>query len=161
MIDSARILAFCKTKDEANIFQEHIEQLLQSLFSNTPFEEMVNEVLSHEKKEKLLAFLKEQHVDTANAQQIQACLQEIKKTISESSIVTLTLAFAPKQQVVETISTWFTVYTKKFVLLDILVDTNLIGGTIISYNGTYKDYSLKNIFEEKYKQGEIQFEEHL
>ena|SRR5258708_6915759 len=155
MISPADISILCKTKPESFTLQMQLDDVLGALFSDVSFEKILSEQLSFEKKESLLFLLQKNTIDTKNLSQVQMALQDIKKILAELPVITLTLAFAPKQAVIETISTWFIVHTKKFVLLDIVVDTTLIGGAIISYKGIYKDYSMKHILEEKYQQGDI------
>lgn len=155
MINSAQILTLVRTKDEANEFQKQLDNLLNVLFSDAPFETILREYISYEKQEKLLTILSNEHVNTQQPNAIQNCLQEIKKNIAQLPVLTLTIAFSPKQQLLEMLATWFLVHTKKPVLLDIVVNKNLIGGAIIEYKGIFKDYSLKKILQDKYQKGDL------
>lgn len=155
MINSAQILTLVRTKDEANEFQKQLDNLLNVLFSDAPFETILREYIPYEKQEKLLTILSNEHVNTKQPNTIQNCLQEIKKNIAQLPVLTLTIAFSPKQQLLEMLATWFLVHTKKPVLLDIVVNKNLIGGAIIEYKGIFKDYSLKKILQDKYQKGDL------
>ncbi|HSW88847.1 MAG TPA: F0F1 ATP synthase subunit delta [Candidatus Saccharimonadales bacterium] len=155
MITPADILLLVRTKDEANEFQKQLDNLLNVLFTEVPFETLLREHISYEKQEKLLTLFSKERIDTKQLPAVQTCLQEIKKIIAQIPLLTLAIAFAPKQNLLEIIATWFLVNTKKPVLLDIVVNKNLIGGAVIEYKGLFKDYSLKRILEEKYQQGDL------
>jgi F0F1-type ATP synthase delta subunit len=154
MIQPADCIEILKTKDEAQQCKTELNNLIEGLFSNKSFAELVSEYVSYQKKDLLFALLEKYHIDTKNLSQTQAFLQELQSAIDALPVATLTLAFSPKQGLITTLSGWFAVHAKKIVLLDIMVNKRLLGGVIISYNGIYKDYSLKRSFEEKYKNNE-------
>lgn len=151
MINTADITHIVQTKDEAIQLQIEIANLIEALFSNKPFEELVDEQIQYGKKEKLTSLLWKYNIDIKNILQTQHFLQEVKDIIATLPIVTVTIAFSPKKQQITTFSTLLYMHIKKPVLLDIFVDKLLIGGVIIAYNGIYKDYSVKRQVEEKYK----------
>jgi F0F1-type ATP synthase delta subunit len=155
MITPADILVLIRIKDEANEFQKQLDNLLNVLFTDTPFETLLREHISYEKQEKLLTLFSKEHINTKQLAEVQACIQEIKKNIAKIPVLTLAIAFPPQQKLLEIIATWFMVNTKKPVLLDIAVNKSLIGGAVIEYKGLFKDYSLKRILEEKYQQGDL------
>lgn len=155
MIRPSDILTLVRTKDEANEFQKQLDNLLSFLFTDVSFDTLLRKHISYEKQEKLLTIFSNNHIDTRQPAAIQNCLQEIKKIIAQIPVLTLTIAFAPKQQLLEILATWFLVHAKKPVLLHIIVDKNLIGGAIIEYKGLLKDYSLKKILQEKYEKGDL------
>ncbi len=155
MITPADIVTLVRTKNEANEFQKQLDHLLSDLFTDVSFETLLREYVSYEKQEKLLTLFSKEHINIKQITGVQSCLQDIKKIIAQIPVVTLAISFAPKQQMLEIIATWFLVNTKKPVLLDIIINRNLIGGAIIEYKGIFKDYSLKKILEEKYQQGDL------
>lgn len=155
MVTDADILELVKTKDDARQLQKDITAVIDALFSDAQVIEMLHMHLPYEKKEKLLALMRIHQIPLTDASLIQQFLQQLISRSQELPVITITLAFEPKQQLVTSLSAWFAVHAKKAVLLDILVDKKLIGGAIIASNGIYKDYSVKKILEEKYKKGEI------
>lgn len=155
MISPADILSLVKTQEEANEFQKQIDHLLSMLFTNVPFETAVQETISFDKQGKLLSIFNREHVNVQQIQALQTILQEIKKTIAQLPIITISLAFEPKQRVIETIVTWLLAHTKRPALIHIIVDRSLIGGAILEYKGILKDYSLRKILQEKYQQGDL------
>ncbi|HEV2339959.1 MAG TPA: F0F1 ATP synthase subunit delta [Patescibacteria group bacterium] len=54
----------------------------------------------------------------------------------------ITLAFHPTEKQLASIRDWFTEEIHQPVQLDITIDTNLIAGAIIEYNGKHKDYTI-------------------
>jgi len=157
MISPADILSLVKTQEEANEFQKQIDHLLSMLFTNVTFETAVQETISFDKQGKLLAMFNREHVNLQQLPAVQTVLQEIKRTIAQLPIITISLAFEPKQRVIETIATWLLAHIKKSALIHIVVDRSLIGGAILEYKGVLKDYSLKKILQEKYEQGDLNF----
>jgi len=154
------IIDIVQTKQAAVVLQAELDDLLAALFTHQQFDEAVNEHLSYEKKIRILSLCKKYTIDTGNISQIQSFLQEIKTVLGQLPIVTLTIAFSPKQQFINELITWFMVHGKRetedvLPLFDISIDKSLIGGAVISCNGKYADYSLKKVLQDKYAAGEL------
>lgn len=65
--------------------------------------------------------------------------------------VNLTLAFLPSKSLVKKLALWFKKNFGSKVVLDIQVDPKILGGAILSFNGYYRDFSLKKKLERKLK----------
>jgi F0F1-type ATP synthase delta subunit len=83
------------------------------------------------------------NIKLQNQAEATAFLNKLAEAISTLPTVHLTLAVAPKMQLIKTISQWFIATYQKTVLLDIKVEPSLMAGSIVEFNGRYKDYSLK------------------
>ena len=79
-------------------------------------------------------------------------LDSLKNEISQLPRVTLTLAAMPDSSFLDILCNWFKVNTGKFYLLDISLKPSILGGVLISYNGLYRDYSLKSRIDTYFNQ---------
>ncbi len=70
-------------------------------------------------------------------------LAALEKDLLSVKIITLYLPFELPEVEVDKLGSWFKKNLGNSSLFEINLDPNLIGGTAISINGVYKDYSLK------------------
>lgn len=132
------------TTSELQLFYKEIDQLVSVLFKESqPIEEIMQKLLSPEKKESLLAYLEKSNIDMKNPVMIQEELLKIKKLGNNLPVVHLTLAFEPTTLILKNINLWFLRRLQKKVLLDIVLERTVLGGAFISFDGLYKDYTLK------------------
>lgn len=132
------------TTSELQLFYKEIDQLVSILFKESqPIEEIMQKLLSPEKKESLLDYLEKSNIDMKNPVMIQEELLKIKKLGNNLPVVHLTLAFEPTTLILKNINLWFLRRLQKKVLLDIVLERIVLGGAFISYDGLYKDYTLK------------------
>lgn len=73
-------------------------------------------------------------------------LEELSSYITQLPLMQLTLAFSPSQEFMMRLSTWGRSQVNPSLIFDINVEPHIIGGTIITYNGKYADYSLAKRF---------------
>lgn len=150
------ILDIIQTQDEAKAMVTQLGLLIDNLYAaKQDVRERILQYVSYDKKEKIVALIMKNGVDIQNAVELQKFFIDLQTAIHEIPIVTLTLAFEPKQEFLASISSWFVIHTKKAVLLDILEDTRLGGGAIIEYRGSHRDYSLLKMLREKKEKGEL------
>lgn len=155
---SDNILNLVRTKKEAVEFTSNLNSLTQSLFNiKVNVDKKMDEFLSAEQKERILALCKKQNINVKDVLSFQKFLSNLKAKVEQMPTVTITLAFEPKPSTIANISDWFLLNTKKGLLLDIVVDKNLIGGATVVSQGIYKDFSVKKMLEEKIAAGKISF----
>ena len=68
-------------------------------------------------------------------------LIDLSKFLDGIEKITLTLAFVPTAGFQREIAVWLSENLGKKVVADFVVNSEIIGGLIIEYNGKYKDYS--------------------
>lgn len=148
---SSQIMEIVKTKEEAARFVEDLKKLADSLFNaKSDFEQALKKNIPFPKKEKLLEMLKNNNIDKNNFSQMQEFLSLLLETIEKMPVLTIKIGFEPREETIENISEWLQLKLGKNILLEAEVDKNIIAGALISYNGAYKDYSLKNKIDKKY-----------
>lgn len=136
------------TKAQANDFLTRLSTVVDLMYTiNFDLEKSLTETFGVHKKDLLMKLLRENNIlPTAHAQ-VQEFLKKLKETIPVLPVVSLTIAFEPTDETLQKLAQWFLFTIKKNVLFDIQIDTTLIAGAKITYNGKFKDYSIKPTFD--------------
>ena|SRR3990172_410753 len=94
----------------------------------------------------------ELHVDVSNKQQVEKALNDIRDTLKDSQKIQLTVAFVPNEKFLDKLKIWTEQNVGTNVILDIRIDSGILGGVKLVFNGLYKDFSLiaklSNYFKE-------------
>lgn len=139
---------FIMTHSQANDFTLRLNSIIEQMYTtNYNFEKVVKEQLGVEKADAFFKMLRENGLQNATIPQIQEFLKKIQTIVTNLSVVSLTLAFEPSEEVLKTFAQWFITNINTQVIFDVRVDHNIIGGIKITYNGKFKDYSLGTLFE--------------
>lgn len=150
-IDNTDIVELMKTKQEASDYITALGTCHDLLFNSKHNPETVlNDTFPYEKKGKLLSLLEKYHITKTDSHLVQQFLQLLKEEIQKLPVVTLSIAFEPNDHTIASISDFFMLRIKRVVLLEIIVNEKIIGGTIITYKGVYKDYSVKKKLEDRF-----------
>lgn len=89
------------------------------------------------------SYLQKKELSTDNKEVLLAYLDEKRSEILKMPRIRLTIAIDPEDSFLDKICSWFNANTGKTFLLDIAVDASIVGGLLITYNGIYRDLSLK------------------
>ncbi len=147
------------TVSELQLFYKEIDHIVSSLFSDSSsISDILEKSLSPEKKEVIINYLENEHVDIKNPVLIQESLLKLKKEGDKIPVVNLTLAFEPTQSILKNMSLWFLRRIQKKVVLNITLERTVLGGAFISYDGKYKDYTIQTKLN-KYFEKQILVEE--
>lgn len=139
---------FCKTKSEAIDFSKRLAVISAKLYqTNFNLEKEVLAEFGLMKKDKFISLLQENEVSTASVPALKDFFEKVQQTASTLPVLSLTLAFEPQEQTLSLLSQWFLLNIKKQVLFDITVNPSLIAGISLSYQGKYKDFSIKQKFD--------------
>jgi F0F1-type ATP synthase delta subunit len=140
---------FFSTKLQANDFSARLALISEQAYeTGFDLEKALMEQFGLVKKDKFLTLLRDQQVNLQSAKDIKNFLEKIQKLISSIPILTLTLAFEPKESTMKALSDWFMLNLKRQFVFDFKVDSNIIAGAIINFNGKYLDFSIKPKFEQ-------------
>lgn len=132
------------TKEDLLLFYKQVDQLIALLFTGSgSLEEKMDQLISTDKKKSLMVYLKETNTRTNNLVEVKEKLSEIETIGNNLPMVTVELAFEPTEAIIKTISMWFMRRLNAKVILDFKLERSIIGGAYISYNGTYRDYTLQ------------------
>lgn len=139
---------FFKTKSQASEFSKHLSTILKNIYTtNFDLEKALIHELGLMKKDSFMKLLHAEKISIQSIQDIAKFLQMILDMIPSLSVVTLTIAFEPTEDSLQAFSQWFLMSTKKQVVFDIQIDYKLLAGATITYNGKFKDYSIKPFFD--------------
>ena len=132
------------TRQDLLLFYKEIDQFIAELFKGDgTFEEKVNGYLPWDKKDSILEFLKTEKVRLDNPVEIKETMSKIQKLGDALPVVSLKLAFDPPENILKNLSSWFLRRMQRKVVFEIARERAIIGGVYISYNGLYKDYTLR------------------
>lgn len=151
-MDSLDLSELFNTKPQAVDFAARIDFIINKVFEKTfnP-EKLLLEQFGIEKKEKLMTLMRDNRVNLNSRIDIKNFLEKVKEKINGMTVVSIVIAFEPKEKSLQTLSRWFISNINKQVLFDVKVDRSLIGGAAILYQGKYLDYSIKPDFEKAFK----------
>lgn len=139
---------------ELQLFYKEIDKIISSLFiGGSSIEDKMAAVISPEKKERVMSFLKATDANLSNPVEIQEALLKLKKMGETLPVVYLELAFEPTEQILKNISLWFLRRMNKKVILDTTLERQDIGGAYITFGGLYKDYTLKTKIDKYFEKG--------
>ncbi len=140
--------SFFTTKPQAIDFSTRLATISQELYhTNFSLEKSLMEQFGMQKKDKFITVLRENKIHTESNSDLVTFFTAIQEKISLLPVLSLTIAFEPEEQTLKRISEWFVLTMHKQVLFEILVDPTLIGGAAITFNGKYKDCSIRSIFK--------------
>jgi F0F1-type ATP synthase delta subunit len=140
---------FFKTNTQATDFVTRLSSVSEQIYS-TDFnlEKALSDQFGIQKKDKFMIILRDNKIPIDSNTALEDFLKKIREKISSMPIVSLMLAFEPKEETLKSISDWFPLNINMQVLLDIKVDPDIIGGTYINFNGKCSDFSIKPVFEQ-------------
>lgn len=97
----------------------------------------------------------------------ESYLKSLKDSLTKLKVLNLTIAFEPTDSSIDKFSDFVNKNRSnasgpdgsqaRRVILDFEIDPKIYGGAEITYDGNYRDFSLKRLFEEEYKaqEGEL------
>lgn len=138
----AALLDDIKTKQDLQGILNLIDQLLADLYRQKKQSAI---------PEAFAALAKSRQVDLSNRQQAENFFESLKQELTQIPLIGLTVGFTPSKESVAAIASWVHTNVSNKLILDITVDKEILGGATISFNGFYKDLSLKKVLDDIYK----------
>lgn len=146
------IYADVATLEDLYAFYKEIHQCVSFMFqASQTVESAMNASFNAQRKDAILKYVTLEKTDAKDQGKMHDMLMEIKKKGESFPIVTLKLGYDPTRNHLETFSSWFITRLKHKVILCVLVERTLLGGAYITYNGYFKDYSLKKKLQYVFK----------
>lgn len=152
----ADILDEICTKEAAQEFAGKLDELQTLVFNvHLDIETKMNEILTAELTQKVRSYCMNHTINIKDPSVFHRFLMDLKEEVKMTPVVTMHLAFHPEDQQVKRMSDWLISQIHKKIFLEIVVKKDLVGGAIIIWNGIYKNYSLEQQLEERYKDKDL------
>ncbi len=145
------ILLKLRTKEEVQKINEEIDLLINSFYSDNPSE---TEFLLRSKIRLWFAeILREKFKSLDDKKKF---LEGLKEEIKKIKILTLVVAFEPTETSIDKFIGFVRRNIGEKIVLEILIDKEILAGAKIIWQGEYRDFSLKGVFD---KEMEVKKEE--
>lgn len=142
------ITYFCKTKAQALDFTARLTGMMGQIYENNfNLELSLSENFGMQKKDMFIKIFRENNINTEKIGEVKSFLTTMQETISKLPVLDMIIAIEPNEKTLQTIADWYTMTTKKQILLNITTDPLLIAGAKINFKGRYLDASLKPTFD--------------
>jgi hypothetical protein len=140
---------FFHTKPQATDFSIHLATISEDIY-HTDFnlEKALIEHFGIKKKDQFISLLRNNKINIYSNSELKTFFDKIQATISNLPLLSLAIAFEPSEETLKALSEWLILNIHKEVLFDITVDTKLIAGATISFNGKYAECSIKPKFDQ-------------
>lgn len=125
-----------RTKDDLETLRGELDVLRNTLYqSDTNY----SEVLKNEVRGWVSEIITRESKDT----DVKEYLDEIDKSLNLVPVLVVAISFEPSEKFIEKLSNWLKENIAKDLVVDILFNTQLIGGIQLSFRGKYLDISLR------------------
>lgn len=142
-----------KTKEQLEEFSSEIDNILSSLFKvkNKNIEEILNRTVGQKTLEIIKKLVQENKIDSSDYNSLDKLLNGIKQDLKKIRILKMSLAIDPSFEIIDHLFDWVKKNLGEGIILDIDKNESILGGAVISFDGRYKDLSLKRTLEEIFK----------
>jgi len=147
------LITSLKTVEEVNELSSELDSLTSSLFKSEKMnlEEALSSIRENSAKAIMEIFLKNK-LDLADKEVIQDFLKTLKNLMQKFKVIKLVLAFEPTHQTIDKIHNYIFENIGIGYILDIEVDETILGGSVVIFNGKYKDFTLRKILDDTFKE---------
>ena len=151
-MDQLDLSAFFTTKSQASDFSVRLAVVADQAYeTGFNLENTLMQQFGIEKKDKFITLLRDQQINTGSAANLKDFLIKVQESVAAIPVLSLTLAFEPTVESMKALTDWFLLNLKKQVLFDVKVDTSIIGGALITFNGKFLDFSIKTKFDQVFQ----------
>ncbi len=138
-----------KTRDQINELSASIDDFIKMMYSTGST--VINatkgnfEALVEEDFPELFDYVKQNFVSLSNREAVEQLLSEYRDSFEDYEEIKLTLAIEPEEKLIQKILDWFSknIPDTFDYVLEIEKKKNILGGTLISFRGSYTDFSLE------------------
>lgn len=146
------LLTMLKTTREAACFVSEIDTLLIAFFKSEKVS--TKEALSSislESAQKIEQAFSKNNLDINDRNTVYNFFNTLKELISKLKVIKLVLAFSPTLKTIENIHNFVKENIGIGYILDIETSEDLLGGSVVIFNGKYNDFSLKKSIEDAFE----------
>ncbi len=137
------------TKQQADVYINTLELLESNLYSRkVNIKNLAKKHLSSEQFEQADRWLEANKASWNNPEKVQKMIAELKKQVLGHKVLNLEIAFEPSSKFLDQVSNWLFENLEQKVLIDLSIESTLIGGIKVGFNGRFKDLSVRKVMEE-------------
>jgi F0F1-type ATP synthase delta subunit len=134
------------TKSEAQECIDQINALLATLYIVTgkTLEEQIHVLFTSQVSDVLMNIIQKQSVNIKDLTACRTFFVGLERTLKEAKVVELTLGVQMDSELLNAISSYLRdILSQQEILLSVKIDSGILGGAEIIWNGKYLDFSLK------------------
>jgi len=139
----SELFSLARTQDEVDLLRQELKLLSDSLFQR---QGAFEEVLTKKIRAKTANVVRKIFA-SAEINNKEKFFEEIIGSFGQLKQLELIVAFEPREETVERIWEWVAKNMGAGIVLNIRVDPGIGAGTILDYQGVYRNYSLKKLLE--------------
>lgn len=138
---------FFKTRSEAVDFSSRLSSITEKIYqTNFDLEQTLMDTIGIQKKEAFIKLVRDNNIKPEVPSDLKAFIDKLQAKIPTIPVISLAIAFEPKEQTLKAFSEWFVLNIGKQVIFDIVIDPQLIAGAAITINGKFYDQSIRTQF---------------
>ena len=143
------LITSLKTVNEVNDLSLELDTLGSALFKSEKMnlDDALSSIRENSAKTIMEIFSKNK-LDLADKEVIQDFLRTLKNLMQKFKVIKLVLAFDPPLKTIDKIHNYIFENIGIGYILDIEVDETILGGSVVIFNGKYKDYTLRKSLDE-------------
>lgn len=147
------LITSLKTVGQVNDLSLELDNLASVLFKSEKmtFEKAMTTISENTAKIIMDIFAKNK-LDPNNNEDARDFLETLKLLIRKFRIIKLILAFDPTLKTIEKIHDYIFENIGIGYILDIEVDETVLGGSVVIFNGKYRDFSLRKSLDDTFKE---------
>lgn len=139
----SELFSLARTSDEAELLRQELKLLSDALFQRTG---TLEEVLAKKVRAKTADVVRKLTLSKSDADK-EKFFEGAKKALSELKQLELAIPFEPREESIEKIWGWVVKNVGGGVVLNFRVDRTIGAGTILNFQGVYRNYSLSKLLD--------------
>jgi hypothetical protein len=148
-LDNAEIISGVKTKQKLSQILRELEDIEAALYNQE------KGFLEHKLQEEITAELKgildkgfTDGVIRTGHEEFSKFIGRVKEIFKSAEVVEITLGLEPSQTIIDKLSVWVKKFVSQECVIDCKVDSSVIAGAIVVYQGRYCDATVNKKWEE-------------
>jgi len=141
---SSLLLQNIRTTDDIDLLKDELEALKNTLYQST---NKYNNILNSGIRNWVSEIIKKE----ANKENMEEYIENIYKEMRSRQIISIGINFEPSELFIDTMSLWLKKNVNDKLVVDIILNSTIIGGVQISYKGKYLDLSLRKRISSEFK----------
>lgn len=143
------ILASILTIEDLRIHLDYIRQIEMMLFNaHINLQEQLAVILPHDVKERYLQAIHSSGINLQDSRGVQLFLADLKNKMKVMPVMGLVLSYLPNEKDLRNYASFLFTNLGMQVIFDVKLDSSLIGGCLIEFNGRIADYSVSKTLDE-------------